>query len=108
MPNSKAVGVAFSDPLLDGAVLSPSGGTVGFYGVTPVTQPAALTTQLTTITATAPGTPDYAIANLVQNTGYGFVAADEGQTVLTVIANLQTRLAEVEARLEALGVIASN
>lgn len=41
MPNTKAVGVAFSDPELDGAVLGSTGGTVGFYGKTPVTQRAA-------------------------------------------------------------------
>ena len=39
-------------------------------------------------------------------TPYGFVAKDEGNTVLKVIANLQARLAEVEARLEECGIIA--
>lgn len=38
MPNSKSVGVAYSDPALDGAVVGASGGTVGFYGTTPVAQ----------------------------------------------------------------------
>ena len=81
---------------------------VGFYGVTPVVQGATLTTQLTTLTHTAPGTPDYAIQNLTTSTPYGFVTADEGNSVLKVIANLQTRLAELEARLETIGMIASN
>lgn len=72
------------------------------------TQGAALTAQSTAITHTAPGTPDYAIQDLTQTTPYGFVTKDEGNTVLAVIANLQTRLAEVEARLEALGLIAAN
>lgn len=72
------------------------------------TQPAALTAQLTSITHTAPGTPDYAVQDLVQNTGFGFATADEGNTVLGVILNLQTRLAEVEARLEAIGAVAAN
>lgn len=81
---------------------------VGFYGVTPVVQGAALTAQLTTITHTAAGTPDYAIQNLTTTTPYGFVTADEGNTVLAVIANLQARLAQVEARLETIGMIASN
>jgi hypothetical protein len=71
-------------------------------------QPAALTAQLTAITHTAPGTPDYAIQNLVQNTGFGFVTADEGNSVLKVVANLQARLAEVEARMEALGLVLAN
>ena len=41
MPNTKAIGVAFEDPQLDGAIIGKSGGTAGFYGTTPVTQRAA-------------------------------------------------------------------
>lgn len=73
------------------------------------TQGAALTTQLTTLTpADAEGTPDYAIAAITQTTPYGFASAQEAITVLYVIKNLQVRLAEVEARLEALGAVAAN
>ena len=71
---------------------------LAFYGGTTVVRGAALTTQLTTITFTAP-TPDYAIQNLTNVAPYGFVTQDEGNTVLSVIANLQTRVAELEARL---------
>ena len=81
---------------------------VGFYGATPVVQGAALTAQLTSITHTAPGTPDYAIQDLINSSAYGFASKDEGNTVLSVIANLQARLAQVEARLETIGMIASN
>ncbi len=81
---------------------------VGFWGATPVVQGAALTAQLTTLTHTAPGTPDYAIQNLTTSTPYGFVTADEGNSVLKVVANLQTRLAELEARLEGCGIITAN
>lgn len=81
---------------------------IAFHGATPVAQGAALTAQLTTLTHTAPGTPDYAIQNLTNTSGYGFVTADEGNTVLSVIANLQARVAELEARLETNGLIASN
>jgi len=35
----------------------------------------------------------------------GFVTADEGQTVLTVIKNLQTRLAELESKLQTMGLL---
>jgi len=83
---------------LDGA-LNHDGTTVGFYGTTPVVLGAGLTAQLTTITHTAPGTPDYVVQDLVQNTGFGFVTKDEGNTVLSVIANLQARVAQLEARL---------
>lgn len=87
-----------------GSINIETGGTITVNG----TQGAALTAQVTSITHTAPGTPDYAIQNLVQNTGFGFVTADEGNTVLKVIANLQARLAEVEARLEGTGIVAAN
>ena len=80
---------------------------IGFWGATPVDQPDALTTQLTSITHTEPVTPDYTIMDLTTTTPYGFAAKDEGNTVLKVIANLQARLAEVEARLEECGIIAA-
>lgn len=81
---------------------------VGFHGKAPSAQGAALTAQLTTITHTAPGTPDYAVQDLINTNAYGFVTKDEGNSVLKVIANLQTRLAEVEARLEGKGLVAEN
>ena len=108
MPNTIAVGVAFEDAQLNGAIMGKAGGTAGFYGTTPVVQGAALTTQLTSITSTAPGTPDFAIQDLTQSTPFGFVTKDEGNSVLAVIANLQARLAQVESRLETVGLIASN
>lgn len=67
---------------------------------------AALTAELTSITHTAPGTPDYAIQDLTNITPYGFVTKDEGNTVLSVIARLQTRVTELEARFQALGLLA--
>lgn len=79
---------------------------LGFYNVTPVVQPAALTAQLTTITHTAPSTPDYAIQDLVSSNHWGFASHDEGNTVLSVIKNLQTRVAELETKLVALGLVA--
>ena len=79
---------------------------LAFYGVTPVVQPTALTATQTTVTHTAPGVADYAIQNLTTTTPYGFVSQDEGNTVLQVIANLQTRVDELETKLQSLGVIA--
>jgi hypothetical protein len=78
---------------------------LGFFGVTPVAQQTELTDELTTITHTAPGTADFAIQNL-SLTGYGFVTEDEGNTVLSVIANLQARVNELETKLVALGFLA--
>jgi len=72
-----------------------------------LTQAAAPTTALTTITCSPPGTPDYDITNLTNSSPYGFASADEGQSVLTVIANLQTRLAELESKLQTMGLLAT-
>ena len=96
MPNTKPVGVAYEDQYLNGATIE--------YPVY-TAKGAALTAQLTTITSTAPVTPDYAIQDLTQTTPFGFVTKDEGNSVLSVIANLQTRVSELEARLQALGLI---
>jgi hypothetical protein len=80
---------------------------LGFYGVATVVRPTALTTQLTTITHTAP-TPDYAIQDFVDvslGTGWAFASHDEANTTLSVIANLQTRVSEIETKLQALGLL---
>jgi hypothetical protein len=83
---------------------------LGFFDVTtPITQPTALTSTLTTVTHTAPGTPDYAVASLIDSSvgsAWGFSTQDEGHTVLSVIANLQTRVDELETKLQSLGLIA--
>jgi hypothetical protein len=63
-----------------------------------------LTAALTALTHTAPVTPDYAIQELVQNTGFGFVTADEGHTVLKVLVNLAVRLGELETKLKTTGM----
>ncbi len=59
---------------------------------------AELTAALTSITHTAPGVDDYAIQNLSAG-GFGFATANEGNTVLKVVANLQTRVNEIEDKL---------
>ena len=79
---------------------------LGFYGATPITQPTEITDELTTITHTAPGTPDYAIQDLTNTSPYGFVTQDEGNTALSVIANLQARVNELEDVLSSLGLLA--
>lgn len=88
-----------------GSKIGQTGSKIGFFGATPVVQPTALTAQLTSITHTAPGVADYALQDLVQNTGYGFATKDEGNTALAVIANLQARVAAMETKLIALGLL---
>jgi len=78
---------------------------LGFFGVTAVVQPTALTAQLTTLTYTAPSVADYAIQNLTSTGGFGFVTADEGNSVLAVIKNLQDRVAQLETKLQSLGLL---
>lgn len=107
LPQSIAVtsNVQFNNIEIDGA-LNHDGSTAGFFNTTPTTQPTAMTVQETTITHTAPGAADYAIQDLTQTSPFGFVTKDEGNTVLQVIANLQTRLQEAEDKLQLLGLIA--
>lgn len=90
--------------VIGGELCIAAGGKITAAG----TQGAALTTQLTTLTpADAEGTPDYAIAAITNVSPYGFASAQEAITVLYVIKNLQTRVAELEARLKGVGIIPS-
>lgn len=91
MPNTKPIGVAYSDQLLDGARFVP--------------EVAANTAALTTITATAPSSADYAIQDLTDTGGFGFKTKDEGNTVLAVIINLQTRVSQLESKLATYGIL---
>lgn len=91
MPNTKPIGVAYADQLLDGARFVP--------------EVAANTAALTTITFTAPGTPDYALQDLTDTGGFGFKTKDEGNTALSVIANLQARVTQLETKLKVYGLL---
>jgi hypothetical protein len=68
-------------------------------------QQAEITDELTTITHTAPGAPDYAIQDLTDSGGFGFATKDEGNSVLAVIANLQARVNELETTLVNMGFL---
>jgi hypothetical protein len=106
MPTYERLDYGSADGCLIGGAATDK---IGLYGKTPAVQGSALTTQLTTITpADAEGTPDYAIAGVTNSTAYGFASAQEAITTLYVIKNLQVRLAEVEARLETIGLVAAN
>jgi hypothetical protein len=72
---------------------------IGFLGAGAVVRPTALTAQLTTVTADAAGAPDYAFGAGTNTNAWGFTSADEFLTSVAVIANLQTRLAELEDKL---------
>ena len=69
MPNTKAVGVAFEDAQLDGAIMGKTGGTAGFYGTTPIVQAAAITAVTNTATGTELATAINAIRTALKNIG---------------------------------------
>lgn len=80
MPNNKSVGVAYSDPQLDAAIigaLPAAGGTVGFYGKTPIVQRAAAVQAASVVSAAS---------------------------YISVSTNLSVFAAEVAATLTALGL----
>lgn len=80
-------------------ILPDSSGTIALIPA----ETDAQTTALTDITHSDPTEADYAIQDLVNAGGYGFVTLDEGLTVLAVIANLQARVAELETKITAIG-----
>ena len=69
MPNTKPIGVAYEDQQLDGAILGAVGGTIGFYGKTPIAKGAAVTTLATTPTATDIATAVNSIISRLQAVG---------------------------------------
>jgi hypothetical protein len=69
MPNTKAVGVAYEDAQLDGAIMGKAGGTAGFYGTTPVVQAAAITAVTNTASGTELATAINALRVALKNIG---------------------------------------
>lgn len=83
---------------------------ISFWGTTPCDQPAALTSAVTTVTVSAAATANYTttFAIVTTTTGYAFTDANIALSFGTAVANLQTRVAEIEAALEEIGIVASN
>ena len=69
MPNTKPIGVAYEDQQLDNAIMGKSGGTAGFFGTTPITQPAAITAVTNTATGTELATAINALRTALKNLG---------------------------------------
>lgn len=74
--------------------ITDGSGFIGFFGATPVGKPSALT-----VSASALG-----IA-VTQTSPYGFSSSAEWTTVQSTINNLRTRIAELESKLQALGLV---
>tara|TARA_R110000823_G_scaffold309958_1_gene434570 strand:- start:202 stop:456 length:255 start_codon:yes stop_codon:yes gene_type:complete len=69
MPNTIAVGVAFEDAQLNGAIMGKTGGTAGFYGTTPITQASAITAVTNSATGTELATAINALRTALKNIG---------------------------------------
>ena len=69
MPNTKPVGVAYEDPQLDAAIMGKTGGTASFYGITPITQAAAIVAVTNTATGTELATAINALRTALKNIG---------------------------------------
>jgi len=86
-----------------------TGQKLGLYNATPVVQGAALTAPETTLTFVDENTPDFALSSLTTTSAAGFATLDEAQAFVEVVVNMQLRIAELEARLDAttgIGLIA--
>lgn len=89
-------------------LMKNAAGKIAFFGATPVVKQTEITDELTTVTHTAPGTPDYALQDLVDSgagSAFGFATKDEGNSALAVIANLQARVNDLETKLVNLGLL---
>lgn len=92
----------------DGTILGQSSTSlVGFWGVTPVDQAAALSSAATAITfVSASASLSTTISLVAGASGFGFTTTTEAQTFLKAVQNLQIRQAEAEAALVACGLVA--
>lgn len=80
---------------------------VGFWGKAPVVQQTILgTAAVATATKADADSNDTTWAAITNSSPYGFASASDGIGVLQVIINLQVRLADLEAKLKASGIVA--
>jgi hypothetical protein len=81
---------------------------ISFWGATPVAQAAALTTALTTIAHTSLTAPVYVLTTMLSGSSvYKFVNVTMAQSFIHVVINAQTRLRELEAVVDNLGLQAT-
>jgi hypothetical protein len=85
VPIGRAVGYVSATKLI--VDIKPTGGA----GALPVA-------PLTAITFTAPSVADYALQDVINSSAYGFAAAEEARTFISVVSNLQKRVLDLEAR----------
>lgn len=81
---------------------------VGMNGSNPIGKGAALTAPVVapaSLTHTNPGADDFAFANGINASAWGFSSQNEFNSMLKTLKNAVTRIAELEARLVAAGII---
>jgi hypothetical protein len=81
---------------------------LAFFNSTPVVQQAALTAAHAAITQAGTDSGDVAIQAATNSSPFGFVNAAEFEAAVGSLRNAMARLAEVEAVLEAFGLVAAN
>ena len=94
----------------DGAGLKigkATGNKYAFYNSTPVIQATAPTAAIATITHTAPGTDDFAWADVTTTTPYGLADQDEARSVLKAVRINQLRIGEIVTALQNMGIMAT-
>lgn len=94
--------------LPDGAVVGKTPTSkVGFWGKAPVVQQTILgTAAVATATKADADSNDTTWAAMTNSTPWGFANQADAQGVLQVIINLQVRLADLEAKLKTIGIVA--
>lgn len=81
---------------------------IGFWGTTPCDQAAALTTAVATISFVSAVAATYVITSMLVGTStFKFISVTAGNTLLFAVQNAQTRLNEIEAALNEVGIQAS-
>ena len=81
---------------------------IGFWAATPCDQAAVLTTAQATISYVAAVANTYVIGIVsMQSIGFGFVGVTAGSTLLYAVQNAQVRALELEAALNAVGLLAT-
>lgn len=78
-----------------------------FDPVTEAPQGAALTAGLTQLTKLGATGTVFTIPTMI-TTGWGFSLASQAEVLLDVVVNMQSRVSEIEARLEAANIVAAN
>ena len=93
-------GASTATPSVGTELMAFSNTGIGLFATTPVGQASAMTTQLTQITFVDENTPDFSMSSLTTTSAAGFATLDEAQAFVEVVANLQTRVQELEAMLD--------